>query len=136
LNNFNSTTARVLIQSNPITAYLQKGVLYEFDLNNDSVNDVKARYDGMNKTRAMIFIQEILQSGKEVTLENKIVVSNEEKTEDLGYSDWKIVFSIIAIVLIILFFIWKYFGKRTEEYFWIKSIERSRRKNKSRQYYP
>jgi len=59
LNNFNSTSARVLIQSDSITAYLEKGELYLFDLNNDSVNDVKIRYAGMNNSKAIIFIQEI-----------------------------------------------------------------------------
>jgi hypothetical protein len=139
MQRFNSTTARVLIQSNPITAYLLKGTLYEFDLNNDSVNDVKARYDGMNGTKAMVFIQEIVPKVAEVPVTNKTEVSNEvkteEKIEDISYSYWKEILSVI-IVLLISFAIWRFFGKRIEEYFWIKGIERSRKKNKSHQYYP
>lgn len=139
LGNFNSSTARVVIQSNPITAYLQKGTLYEFDLNNDSVNDVKARYNGMNKTKAMIFIQEIIQPQKEGSVENTAVsneVSSNVEAEDLGYSDWKVYFFAIAIILLILFVVWKKFENKIKEYFWVKGIERSRLKNKSHQYYP
>jgi len=139
MQRFNSTTARVLIESNPVTFYLQKGVLYEFDLNNDSINDIKARYDGMNKTKAMIFIQEIVPVNIEL-IKEKTAVSSEVKTEekiaDLEYSDWKVYFIVIALVLLILFLVWKKFAKKIEEYFWIKGIERSRRKNKHHQYYP
>lgn len=60
IQTFNSTTAKVLIQSHPITAWLEKGILYEFDVSNDSINDIKVRYDGMNNTKAKMFIQEII----------------------------------------------------------------------------
>jgi phenolic acid decarboxylase len=59
LNKFNSTTAKVTIQSTPIITTLQKGVLYEVDTNGDSVSDVRIRYDGLVGGKAAIFIQEI-----------------------------------------------------------------------------
>ena len=61
LNKFNATTARVLIQSDPMTAYLERGVLKEFDINNDSVMDIKLRYDGLDGIKARMFIQDIHQ---------------------------------------------------------------------------
>jgi hypothetical protein len=94
MQNFNSTTARVLIQSNPITADLQKGILYEFDLNNDSVKDVRVRYDGMNKSSAMIFIQEIVLSEN-----NNLGFENEE---DFPLLDEKTKFSFILGILLLI----------------------------------
>jgi len=59
LNKFNSTTATVKIQSDPITAVLEKGISQKFDINNDSVNDLIVRYDGMSSGKAMVFLQSI-----------------------------------------------------------------------------
>lgn len=69
---FNSSSAQVKIQSDPINAWITKGVLYKFDLNNDSIYDIFVKYSGINSTskKAMIFIQEIASSS-ETVLENK-----------------------------------------------------------------
>jgi predicted nucleic acid-binding Zn ribbon protein len=108
INNFNSTIARVSIQSKPITAYLEKGILYEFDLNNNSVKDVRVRYDGMNNTKAMIFIREIVHPK-----DNNIKSENEQESFNNPQPKFKSAKSsmyialalVIAIFVIILFFV-------------------------------
>jgi len=62
LKQFNSTMATVKIQSDPITVYLSKGILQEFDVNGDSTKDVKVRYDGIVGGKAAIFLQDIKQT--------------------------------------------------------------------------
>jgi ATP-dependent Zn protease len=126
MQNFNSTSAKVVINSDPINALLQKGILYEFDLNNDSANDVKIKYSGTNKTQAMIFIQEMVYSSdsKENIVEDFLPIENNK-------FNWKIFWIIFVLIIIsILFFIWKKFGKSIREYLWIKKIKRSHRQEK------
>jgi LPXTG-motif cell wall-anchored protein len=76
LSTFNSTSAKVLISSNTITAYLTKGVLKEFDLDGDNVNDIRVRYDGTVGSKAQLFIQKIVPA----VVETGNTVSNEEPT--------------------------------------------------------
>ena len=59
LTQFSAAAATVIIASAPITAVLQKGVLYSYDTNGDSVNDLNVEYMGLNGAKAVIFIQEI-----------------------------------------------------------------------------
>jgi sporulation protein YlmC with PRC-barrel domain len=68
LESFNSESAKVKIESEPIFATLEKGILYEFDVSRDGINDLRVRYDGINQTsrRAMIFIQRIIKENIEV----------------------------------------------------------------------
>jgi parallel beta-helix repeat protein len=133
LNNFNSSTAKVIIQSNPIIAYLQKGIMYEFDLNNDSTNEVRVRYDGMNKSKAMIFIQEIKVVDEQVVKDNNIIQDFFEKK--IEGSSWKVFWIIVLIGIVVLFFVWKKYKKQIEEFLWIRGIERSRRKRKHYSFY-
>ena len=59
LNQFSAGEARVTIASTPISATLQKGVLYSYDLSGDGVNDINVRYIGLSGPKAVIFIQAI-----------------------------------------------------------------------------
>lgn len=107
MNNFNSTTAKVKIESNPIIVYLQKETLYEFDLNNDSAKDVRIRYDGINKTKAMIFIQEIIYPSKESEITEDEVDDSQggKSTKDNKYLNLVIIIIlIIGIVLLLIFY--------------------------------
>jgi hypothetical protein len=135
LNAFNVTHAKVLMQSNPIIAYLQKGILYEFDLNNDSVNDIRARYDGMNSTsrQAMVFIQEIKTDSKQIVEEKNIVANFFEK--EIKHSYWRAIVAIVLVLLIILFFVWKKNRNRIEEYFWVRRIEKNHRNKRHYGFY-
>jgi hypothetical protein len=126
LNQFNSTAARVLIQSNPINAYLQKGVLYEFDLNNDSIKEVRVRYGGMNGTKAMMFIQEIklnekVGDGNNVSNDsgNKEVVSLEKAEES---SLWMWIVGLSAVILFLIYF-WK--RRDIKEHFKMRRLQRA-----------
>jgi len=99
---FNSTSARAKIESEPITTWIEKDVFYEFDLNNDSVNDVRVRYDGMNQSKAMIFIQEIVYSDEE----GEIVVEEIEEERNLSWL-W------VLIILVVLGFVgWVIYNKK------------------------
>lgn len=124
MQNFNSTTARVLIQSTPVTAYLQKGILYEFDLNNDSVNDVMVKYDGMNKTKAIIFIQEIATMENGEDKNNTLINVVEDFGNNLIKSNnWKKTPFLIFVFLIIVFIIWK--RRNIKEYFKMRKLQRA-----------
>jgi len=133
MQNFNSTTAKVVIQSNSITVYLQKGVLVELDLNNDSVNDVRVRYDGLNKTSARIFIQEIKAVSEQVVDDKSVVENFEDKKID--NFNWKLFWMVVLIIVILCLIIWKMYRKQIKEYFWINGIERSHRNRRHYNFY-
>ena len=111
LNKFNSTTATVTIASNPIIAYLQKGVLYEFDTNGDGVNDVRVRYDGLVGTKASIFIQEIApvvstpptQAASTPTQTTTTTTTpNQTTTKSTSLLSLKTLIIVIAIIVVVL----------------------------------
>ena len=101
LQYFNSDLARIKIESEPIKTILKKGILYEFDLNNDGINDLKIRYDGINPNdwTATIFMQEII-SGEEIEQE---VPMPDEQPLDYGLTLFILV--LIAIILAVFFII-------------------------------
>lgn len=109
MQNFNSTIAKVLIQSNPINIWLEKGILYEFDVNNDSTKDVKVKYGGLNGTKAMMFIQKIVYSSDEPGITGDAVNNSPETKSKLkSIKDNKyLILGIITIftIGIVLFFI-------------------------------
>jgi hypothetical protein len=113
LNQFNSTTAKVNIQSTPITAYLQKGVLYKFDTNGDSVNDLAVRYDGLVSGEAVIFMQDITPSAVSNNNENTNTNTNtgNNNTTPTGTTTTsssqtvKIVIIVVAVVIVIFIII-------------------------------
>lgn len=110
LNQFNSTTAEVLIQSEPIIAYLQKGVLYEFDVNKDGITDTMIRYDGPDRNLARIFIQEILPK-KSLNLET----TESSKTNWICKKTtifYKILISIIILGIVVILILHKYHRKK------------------------
>ena len=107
MQNFNSTTARVLIRSDPINTYLEKEVLYGFDLNNDSMKDINVQYNGLNQTGARIFIQEIKP---EIYLEVDEITLSE--SEDYFINKASTVYWIVGIILIISACTVIYFFKR------------------------
>jgi parallel beta-helix repeat protein len=59
MNGFNTTHARVTIQSDPIRLTLEVNEAQEVDVDGDGVADVIVRYDGIQNGQAVIFIQEI-----------------------------------------------------------------------------
>jgi parallel beta-helix repeat protein len=113
LDQFNSSTAKVLIQSEPITAYLQKGIMQEFDVNGDGKNDVRVRYDGLNNTKAMMFIQEMVyhlnnSGGNRQAINNSLGV----QSKDYNYLVIAGVIVISVIIIILAFVLHKKHKKR------------------------
>ncbi|MDD5054240.1 MAG: hypothetical protein PHG04_02580, partial [Candidatus Nanoarchaeia archaeon] len=60
VNEFDFEWVKISIFSEELTATLEKGETYEFDVNNDGLNDVNVSYLGINNSRIMIFIQQLL----------------------------------------------------------------------------
>jgi hypothetical protein len=83
LNLFNSTTARITIRSIVIFAYLNSEDSELFDVNNDSINDVKIKYTWINSSRAEIFIQNISPSVQDSIIRN---VSLEQGPQQGNYT--------------------------------------------------
>lgn len=59
LNRFDSSSARITIQSDPITVDLNKGDFKEFDLEGDGEEDILVLYNGILDGDAQIFVQKI-----------------------------------------------------------------------------
>jgi hypothetical protein len=113
MQNFNSTSAKVKIESELIITWIEKGDLYEFDLNNDSVKDVRVRYDGINSTtrRARIFIQEVVLESKKDLISGEVVADlNEEK-----HFNWLKFSLILFAIFIISFFLIKFFYSKSKK---------------------
>jgi hypothetical protein len=126
MQNFNSTHARVKIESEPIITWIEKDVLYEFDLNNDSIKDVRVRYGGINSTsrQAMMFIQEIVLVAEESLISSNVIVDFEDRIiKKNNYLIWIILFVVLLMVVFLKN------KKKIEEYLCIKKIERSRKKS-------
>ncbi|MEM3405792.1 MAG: hypothetical protein QW117_02350 [Candidatus Pacearchaeota archaeon] len=123
---FNTTTAKIKIESNTIITYIEKNVIYEFDLNNDSIKDIKVKYEGMALGKAKIFIQKIIQpisterSSPEETKNETTSVGTEnkdiEKSKKEKISKEKMILISIIILVVILFFIFYYFYKKRRYY--------------------
>ena len=97
---FNATHARVKIESEPMIVWLEKDVLYEFDLDNDSEMDVRVRYDGRdNFNRAKVFIQEIVYASEEESLITGEVVGDVEEDERFNWAFWLMLLLLILIVV-------------------------------------
>lgn len=114
---FNSSSAQVKIQSEPIKAWITKGVLYKFDLDNDSVYDVLVQYNGLNSTsrKAMIFIQEIAGSS-EIVLENSTIpdidkISSIDEENSSTFVRVVIFFLILILIIFVLFALIKFYPK-------------------------
>lgn len=124
LSKFNPTTATVIIASNPITAYLQKGILYKFDMNDDSVKDINVRYDGLVSGKASIFMQGIETVAPEVgvdTVDTSLgdeeaavndVASDQGLGADTSLGESKsstakiiIVIALVVIAIVVIFFL-------------------------------
>lgn len=116
LKTFNFQTAKVKIESGPIDFILEKGVLYEFDLNNDSIKDIIVRYDGSSNRKATIFIQEIIYKNVEGNKNSDETFSTGNKltggvASNLGYKlGSNLLFSVLvflAIALVLSFILYK-----------------------------
>ncbi len=119
LNKFNSSGAQVTIQSKPMVVYLEKGVEAEFDLNYDGVNDVTIKYEGVHllSRKAKLFIQkkiptkvqpvqqeEIVIQSNSPSLEEKLVISPEVKSErKKNYTSYLIILIIFIAMAFLLF---------------------------------
>ncbi len=116
LKQFNSKTAKVKIESESIIVVLEKGILYEFDVNNDSINDIRVRYDGINSTtrRAMIFMQEIIYATPAENITENPEAEKVKSTQDNNYLIIAIIIVIVLIIVIaiVLFFVLKRQKKR------------------------
>jgi len=121
LNSFNFTTAKIKIESGIIVAYLEKGILKYFDLDNDSVNDLKIRYDGVNNTQAIIFMQEIKYEKEKINSSVKVeeVIADADKKEFNWNLSWLIllIVLILSISLLLLFFLYKKHRKKRHNMF-------------------
>jgi hypothetical protein len=103
MQNFNSTSAKVKIESEPIIVWLEKDVLHEFDLDNDSVMDVRVKYEGRdNLNRAKMFIQEIVYSVEESLITGEAITDVEDDEKSLA---WLWIISGMILALIVLYFI-------------------------------
>lgn len=115
LNQFSITEARITIASTPMSATLQKGVLYSYDLSGDGVNDINVRYVGMVGTKAVIFVQGIAPvvsppaeetpaTPSENTNDNTNDGTNSVPSETINSSSspWKIIIIVVVILVIIL----------------------------------
>ncbi len=102
LNQFNATIAKITINSNPIFASLGKNNLYQFDTDNNSIDDINVRYDGINKSKAIIFIQSLQ---KNISSENDSSASEEfspDETSNKNNLSFAIVIIFILFILIYL----------------------------------
>jgi hypothetical protein len=123
LERFNAKSARIRIESNPITADLEKGISQQFDLNNDSIDDIRAIYEGVSGSEAQIFFQKIVETTGESIIDitypgtgNIDDTDNSEPTNtndnNLGpqqgstnsksSSSKVILFSVITIIIILI----------------------------------
>ncbi len=100
LNFFNSTTARVTIQSEPVVLNLTKNEIVIFDLNRDGENDISLRYDGIENGRARIFIQKFSQREKETLPDDEIIFDENRKISKDKSSLWGIILLVILIVIV------------------------------------
>ena len=118
MQNFNSTHARVKIESEPIVTWIEKEILYEFDLNNDSFKDVRVRYDGINNSKAMMFIQEIVyDSGITVdAVGNSSEINSELKSNKSKYLIMVVVL-VLIVGIILAFVLYKSHRKRRYYFF-------------------
>lgn len=106
VNEFNTTHTRVTIESEPIIANLEMGIFYEFDLDGDSINDIRVIYEGINNSEAIIFIQEILYEHQddEDTFSSENGLIKEEKK--YAFLDFKVLVTILFFVIVLsLYFI-------------------------------
>ncbi len=103
MQNFNSTSAKVKIESDPLIVWIEKDVLYEFDLNNNSVNDLRVKYEGINNTKARVFIQEIILPSEEnyekPSIEKDVAYENKELTKSAREN---YLYLLVAFVIFIL----------------------------------
>lgn len=107
---FNDTTAKIRIESDPVFYYLTKGILNEFDINNDSIKNLLVKYEGKNGTKAMIFMQEIIAK---LEKEDFPITGDSVSDTDKKEFNWKTFGIIIVIILLIIAFIlWKFIHRK------------------------
>lgn len=105
MDTFNHTTADVKIESELITAVLEKGISKEFDLNNDKINDLIVRYDGINNSKAAIFIQEITRHiDEEIEDKNQAGSPLVQSIKDNTYLILDILIILITAISLLIFF--------------------------------
>lgn len=101
MQNFNTTHAKLKIQSDPLIVWLEKNVSYEYDLDNDSVMDVKVMYEGRdNLNRAKVFIQEIVYDTEEESLITEEAMGDAEEEE--SRFNWTFCLMLLLILVIVL----------------------------------
>jgi len=114
INKFDATTIVILIQSEPIVASLSIGSLYEFDLDNDSLKDLRMRYDGIDYETGfpILFIQKIDDKPNEQKkeLEDALEGKTDNVLGEVPIGEKKRVFGFLIIQFVLFFifgFIWK-----------------------------
>jgi len=106
LNNFNSSWANVTIESTPLIVFLELGISKNIDLNNDFIEDITIRYDGIDNSRVIIFIKEILITPQQTS---EIVKELNEEKENFS---WGIIILIIVVIVILSIFYHTFFNKK------------------------
>lgn len=106
LMQFNQNSANIKIESDPIITWIEKGVTYEFDLNNDGINDILIRYEGIgsNPYGAKIFLQEIKREQETLIgdqIEDEIYIK-EEKNYNKIIIIGLLIILIVAIIILSL----------------------------------
>ncbi|HRZ86154.1 MAG TPA: hypothetical protein P5277_05245 [Candidatus Paceibacterota bacterium] len=115
LNVYTSTTARVTIRSTPLVVVLEKGILSEFDLDSDLINDLAMRYDGIIDGKVSLFMKEILPLSENLTsddldsgqspqqensTENPLEEDEKSKFNLLGFQKVTLIVSIAFLIII------------------------------------
>lgn len=88
LERFDSRTARVTIRSDPITVTLERDVAQEFDLDNDSVEDIEVTYAGIDGLNAQIIVKRIVEVAGESEVYTNTQGGEVQEIENTGVGDY------------------------------------------------
>jgi len=97
LKNFNISFVTITINSELITAILEKGVATSFDIDGDSLEDIEVTYKGIVNSEAQIFIKNIFTSTGDAVSSG--VVSDEDIDTEIPKTRGNIIKIVLVIVL-------------------------------------
>jgi parallel beta-helix repeat protein len=95
---FNNTAAKIQIKEEVIT-WIEKGIVYEFDLNNDSIKDIKIIYEGIsiNPYGAKFLIQLLI---KDLGQEKEFEEIDQKKDKSNENKFWIIIVAILVTIIL------------------------------------